>query len=757
MEIPWINTPKYMTEDKYNNEPVEYLLDDNYTKISNIPGLKTSLFPHQKTVVRAMLDLEMNRSFIMRKKNDRYNSVYEMKTTAGVLSEAVGSGKTIDILSVILIQKIPKVYSDITELSMFDSQSCYRYKTRHVCTIRKKFRNILKTTIVFAGVSVVNQWVKSIQTFTSLKHFAVFDVKDLQNLINMMSDKSINNYDIIIVKNGKVTRPVVFPSCIKIENKNCNRSTMYIYNIIANMRNFCWARVVVDDFDTIKLPHNAGIVNGLFTWYISSTKKYMTNRETSNNQFKKTSEMLMYSNYNCSNIINNQILFYNLNIRNNPEFVKETNNINSPKFYAYTFDNPDNQYMGFLSLMNTDDANEVMEMLNGDAIETAAERIGIKTTKVADIFQIMLGKQFDKYKKAVDVLGFIAEVEPMQGQRKPMSSNPDPDDTYKKSDLFIRRKIEYNYPNLKGLIDNTKVEYNDIRQTSSVAIERVKNNIREGECPICSIELINKTEETLILKCCGIILCGICCFGTVFPKKSAIGQCSNCRSQLKLHDLIYLNNGFDLTKIVAENIDDYDDNKEEEKNKCQEKANRRDKITAIVDIIRGIIPIERRRVDVNISNLMKGTNILPAIKYQKVLIFANFEETIKKIITTLTKEKINFWRLGGSHNEISNIVEKFTNYNETCVLIINSMKHCSGLNLQTATDLIFAHKIIDPNVETQVIGRGQRLGRTTTLNVHFMFYQNEYDWMIRNNTIREIDDVDDIDGNLGNELFQYSK
>ena len=51
------------------------------------------------------------------------------------------------------------------------------------------------------------------------------------------------------------------------------------------------------------------------------------------------------------------------------------------------------------------------------------------------------------------------------------------------------------------------------------------------------------------------------------------------------------------------------------------------------------------------------------------------------------------------------------------------MKHCSGLNLQTATDLIFAHKIIDPNIETQVIGRGQRLGRTTTLKVHFMFYQ----------------------------------
>lgn len=744
--LSWINQPKKILVDRYSCSEVEHFLNEGYSKVEHVPGLKTSLFPHQKTIVQAMLDLEMNRNFELHNDHSRNREQYELKTTAGVLSEAVGSGKTIDILSVILLQKIPKVYPDISELQLVETSGYgYKYKTYFTCSVRKKFRNILKTTIVFAGVSVVNQWVSAVKTFTTLKYFTVFDVKDLQKLINIMADKSINNYDIIIVKNGKVTRPVVFPSYTKIENKNFNRSTIYIYNIIANMRNFCWARVVVDDFDTIKLPHNAGIVNGLFTWYISATKKYMSSRDSGNTQFKTTSDMLMYSNYNCSNIMGNNILFYNLNIRNEPNFVKSTNNINSPKFYAYTFNNPNNQYMGFLSLIGDAEAHEVMEMLNGDAIETAAERIGIKTTKVADIFQIMLGKQFDKYKKSVDVLGFIAEVEPMQGSREPMSSNPDPEDTYKKSDLFIRREILYNYPNLKGLLDTTKEEYTEVRQKSSIAIERVKNNIKEGECPICSSELDDDDEETLILKCCGITLCGMCCFGTVFPKNSAMGQCSNCRAQLKLTDLIYLNKGFDLTKIVEEKIDDEGDEPSPDDLK-KEKKKPRDKMTAIVEIIRGIKPEERIRVDVNIPNLMKGTHILSETEYHKVLIFANYDETIKKIRTTLTEENINFWQLGGSHREIATTVEKFTECNNTCVLIINSMKHCSGLNLQTATDLIFAHKIIDPNVETQVIGRGQRLGRTTTLNVHFMFYQNEYDWMINNNTIREIDDTDSVDG-----------
>lgn len=729
----WINQKKVI---KTNNlRDIEHIIDSSYEKICNVPGLKTSLYEHQKTVVKAMLDLEMNRVSNITSRN----KCYELKTSAGVLSEAVGSGKTIDILSVILIQKIPKVYPDITELCLFN------IKKRNCGTpmniIRKKFRNILKPTIVFVGVSVINQWVNAVKTFTDLKCFTVFDVRGLQKLINMMDDRSINKYDIVIVKNGKVTRIVKLPSYIKIENKNLKKSIISIYNIISNMRNICWARVVIDDFDTIKLPSNAGVVNGLFTWYISSTTKYTNDKYDNNTDYKTTSDLLMYNNYSCRNIMNNTILFYNLNIRNHKDFVSATNNICSPKFYIYTFENPNNQYIGLLGLIGGEEASDVMEMLNGDAVETAAERIGIKSTKVADIFQIMLGKQYDIYKKSVDVLEFIHEVEPLHGQRTPMSENPDSTDTYKKTDLFIKREIRYNYPNLKGLIDATKNEYSEIRQKSSISIERVKNNIKEGYCPICTSELADDEEEILILKCCGIILCGMCCFGTIFTKNSTEGQCSNCRSKIKLVDLIYLTSGFDLTKIVDEQIDYVDELDNSDKIDEQDVKIKHTKMTAIVGIIKGT-PLDRKRIDINISNLMKGTCILPELPYRKVLIFANYEETLKKIKTTLTEEKISFFQLGGSHSEINNTVCKFTNCTETCVLIINSIKHCSGLNLQTSTDLIFAHKILDPNIETQVIGRGQRLGRKSTLKVHYLVYENEYRLMSTNNSIRNIPDTE---------------
>jgi SNF2 family DNA or RNA helicase len=736
----WIKQPKSASL-RYGlriSNNVENLLDNKYQKIESVPGLKTSLFQHQKTVIKAMVDIENNRKFDLK----FTDFITQVKTTSGILSEAVGSGKTIDILSVILLQKIPAVYPDISGILLVNKSGDSKIANFSSC-IRKKFRKILKSTIIFTGVSVLNQWVEAVKTFTSLSYFVVSDVRDLQKLIIMMENKSINQYDLVIVKNGKITRPIKFPSHIKIEKKNNKNTTSYIYNNIANMRNICWARVVIDDFDTIKLPHNAGIVSALFTWYISSTKKYMPVKNCSNTEHRTTSDMLMYDNYSCGNIMKNSILFHNLNIRNSPDFIKEASNICSPIFYLYTFENINNHYMGLLGMMGDNEATEIMEMLNGDAVETAAEQLGIKTNSVADIFQLMLGKQFDRFKKSTDVLLFISEVEPFQGTREPMSQNPDQTDTYKKSDLFIRRQIDYNYPNLKGLIDNTKEENIVIKQKSGIAIDRVKSNIKEGECPICTSELNDMDEETIILKCCGIVLCSMCCFGTIFPPRSSKGQCSNCRTALTFQSLIYLKSNFDLGNIIEEKLDVECVSDDEEKEDYVPPTPPRTKYDAMIDIINGKKPNERICVDVHIDNLMKGTAVFPKPSYNKVLIFANYDETIQKIKNILDENKIIYDQLGGTHKEISRTVDKFTKCEKSCVLIVNSIKHCSGLNLQSATDLIFAHKILDKAIETQVIGRGQRLGRTSQLRVHFMLYDNEKHIMMNRNSMRVTIDVDD--------------
>ena len=43
-----------------------------------------------------------------------------------------------------------------------------------------------------------------------------------------------------------------------------------------------------------------------------------------------------------------------------------------------------------LSGLEYDDVNKIVEMLNGDAIEAAAEAAGIKTNRITDIFEKIL-------------------------------------------------------------------------------------------------------------------------------------------------------------------------------------------------------------------------------------------------------------------------------------------------------------------------------------------------------------------------------
>jgi uncharacterized protein involved in tellurium resistance len=57
----WINA-KRTSESGYGHE-VQIFIDETFEKIEHVDGLKTTLFPHQKPVVKAMMDLEMNRTF----------------------------------------------------------------------------------------------------------------------------------------------------------------------------------------------------------------------------------------------------------------------------------------------------------------------------------------------------------------------------------------------------------------------------------------------------------------------------------------------------------------------------------------------------------------------------------------------------------------------------------------------------------------------------------------------------------------------
>jgi hypothetical protein len=336
----------------------------------------------------------------------------------------------------------------------------------------------------------------------------------------------------------------------------------------------------------------------------------------------------------------------------------------------------------------------------------------------------------------------------------------------------------YNFPNLKMMMDNIIEQAEELKKQSGIAIQRVQDNIREGSCIICYKEF--KVDGLVINKCCGSALCNECGYvmqqlADRFNKK---GTCANCRASISVNDLICIDSSFNLEAILNSNLDESDSEEEkeekveeeiveettvtaefliepfnkecmkplsewkkhiaeyEEKNKDKE----RDKYTNIIDILFGLKVANSNRIDINIQNITQGANYMPEASVRKVLIFANYGETLRNAIDVLHKNGIVYWYLQGGPSLISNIALSFTECTQPCARVVNSTQHCSGLNLQTATDIVFMHKILDNNIETQVIGRGHRLGRTAPLNVWFNLYKDEAEDFKNRYHVRNMDD-----------------
>ncbi len=74
-------------------------------------------------------------------------------------------------------------------------------------------------------------------------------------------------------------------------------------------------------------------------------------------------------------------------------------------------------------------------------------------------------------------------------------------------------------------------------------------------------------------------------------------------------------------------------------------------------------------------------------------------------------------------NSVKNVIEKYKG-DELDALLINSKHYGSGINLENTTDVVLFHKFED-QMEKQVIGRAQRIGRTTPLNVWYFLNESE--------------------------------
>lgn len=119
--------------------------------------------------------------------------------------------------------------------------------------------------------------------------------------------------------------------------------------------------------------------------------------------------------------------------------------------------------------------------------------------------------------------------------------------------------------------------------------------------------------------------------------------------------------------------------------------------------------------------MTKIEKILEIIKINndgKYLIFSDHDGSFMSVKAALKENNISCVQIRGNiKNREKNLVSFKTG--NTQVIFLNSKYNGAGINLQEATDIILYHEM-NFNIETQIIGRANRIGRKTSLNVHHL-------------------------------------
>lgn len=246
----------------------------------------------------------------------------------------------------------------------------------------------------------------------------------------------------------------------------------------------------------------------------------------------------------------------------------------------------------------------------------------------------------------------------------------------KRIELEMKSQMTYSSENAKKeSLDRIKLKISDLEtKISGIKAKLNDNNL----CSICYDEIENKA----ITMCCNTKFCIECISNWLHQKNS----CPFCRAA-----------------ISNSNICVITDKEIEQEEKISETPNKMEHLKEI---------IEKKK---DLENF-------------KLLIFSDFDNTFNDITDFMDSLGLSHRRVMGTTATINKIVNNYklpnNNPESIQVLLLNAEYCASGINLENTSDIVIYHSMNDAKTK-QIIGRGQRPGRSSVLNVWKLCYENE--------------------------------
>jgi len=779
-EISWINLERnYVLENmrsgKYENI---ITLEENYEKCETTAKINIELREHQKRTVKAMCDLENKRHVTVDLSEILHhgpitqqitNAVLE--TSAGVLSEKPGAGKTLEILSIIAIRgNNVKLVPEISTVDGYTSPIKKKRRTvmfgGFVPDIKRIYKKVIKTTLIFVGRVVMEQWKASIENYTKLSYMSIENVKDMWYLNDLLCNNpaELNKYDIILVKNGKISGNFA-PDNLKgshIYDKKL-KNILSVFGEIC--KNICFSRVVLDDFDQLGVPSDALTIPSIFTWFVSSTKQPPEKNSARGITHSATNQIFKGRQpYHTS--WKNAELFTMFNISASNDFVDHSCNATVIEYLTYVIDIIGDNYIGLMNNLGEAGAH-VGHMINAGAIVSGARDIGIKGEHgnlLMEIFGKIIDMQWDEYYLLDKTKKYISKITEYINE---LSNSEDTDHQYnekwersvkhnitkKQNFKKFKELVKHVNPYISALINDITKEVDTKIRNSKIVIDRVRESLRDGDCPISMEPLAG--QEIVITKCCGKVISAASYNIWLSGHNST---CPLCRKKVESGGFIIVNKEIDHNSVLIDENYDYENassteeevmdnteqvNEEDDsflfenpveatKNKQLAELKTIDKINATLFIIMNMESRLAECYDESIKNpikgIMHGSNDVPYVG-KKFIVYNDTSEFTRALKPKLLALNIAFAELKGTVKHIASIVRRYRlppdNAEAINVLIISGPEYCAGSDLQITDAVIFTHQMRNINTEKQVGGRGARIGRTSNLRIYRILHPNE--------------------------------
>jgi hypothetical protein len=458
--------------------------------------------------------------------------------------------------------------------------------------------------------------------------------------------------------------------------------TCTCYNRLAEImtsKSVKFSRVFFDEVDNVNLP-SCMSVDALFTWFVTASfgnllyPRGYSGWDTAINKYVWCATGLKNSGFI-------KALFMDLNrsvamdyvkilvVKNKDEFVLSSINLPPIRPHMVLSRTPVS-----ISLLHGVVDNHIIESLNAGDVQGALQHVAATNRNTEEnIVKVILDK-FQRQSNSLESrLSRAVEAH---------------DDTYE-SDAERANEIA----RLQRKLAEVAAKMASIR-------ERITNS---DMCCICYDGISHKT----VAVCCSNAYC-FRCINLWLARRSL---CPLCKTPLRAQDLLVVQDADESHPASVVLEAPIEDGQPHER----------------YDKIKNLELILARRLqqggDVNSddSTVVEDT--------AKILIFASYENTFSQIVTILDRLRLRYAYLKGNNEVVKNIVR---NYKEgsLSVLLVNTRNYGSGLNLENTTDIIMFHKL-DTEIEKQVIGRANRMGRVSSLNVWYLLYENELNRVTR--------------------------